>query len=84
MGPGTPLWAMKLATTSSKEDKNIQKGISCYIEGYNVIIIKITKKSARQHYLAYAKHCAGLKTMKRIKFSFRTPINIENNRSYVN
>lgn len=83
MGPGTLLWTIKLATTSSK-DEQIQKGISCYIEGYNVIIIKITEKSAIQHYLACAKHCAGLKTMQRIKFSFCTPINIENKRSYVN
>ena len=82
MGPGTLLWTIKLATTSSK-DEQIQKGISCNIEGYNVIIIKISKRSARQHYSACAKHSAGLKSMKRMKFSFRTTINTENSRSYI-
>ena len=78
MGPGTPPLDYETGYNFKQRRKKIQKSISWYIEGYNVC-----KKSARQHYSACAKHCAGLKTMKPMKFTFRTPINTENSRSYV-
>ena len=48
MGPGTPLWTMKLATTLSKEEKRFRKAFHG--------ISRVTM-SARQHYSACAKHC---------------------------
>ena len=68
---------MKLAVISSKEEKKNQKGITCYIKGYSIIIImKISKRSAD------VKHSAGLKAMKCMIF-FALSINTNSTRSYV-